>query len=293
MTRFTTLSRRLLAIGAAVGLGLTLLPAAPAAAATPRIPGSFFGMHDGDAVSFPAAPVGAVRLWDSGVSWREIETAPGRFDFTRVDAQVNAARAHGASVLLVLGQTPRFHSTKPGQRGSYGLGAAADAHRDVLEELRLCGGQALQGTGRRLPGVERGQRRGLLAGHPEADGHPDATGLDGRQPQRRVGEGRVAGDGDPPVQPAVVAAHVLRAEDRRQEGLGLRRRGLPQPLPAREPEARGVDDAAGSDPHHASGRRRAEAHLEHRDQLRSRSAAARRRRSRRTPRRPTSVARSC
>ena len=125
MTRFTTLSRRLLAIGAAVGLGLTLLPAGPAAAATPRIPGSFFGMHDGDAVSFPAAPVGAVRLWDSGVSWREIETAPGRFDFTRVDAQVNAARAHGASVLLVLGQTPRFHSTKPGQRGSYGLGAAA------------------------------------------------------------------------------------------------------------------------------------------------------------------------
>ena len=125
MTRFTTLSRRLLAIGAAVGLGLTLLPAGPAAAATPRIPGSFFGMHDGDAVSFPAAPVGAVRLWDSGVSWREIETAPGRFDFTRVDAQVNAARAHGASVLLVLGQTPRFHSTKPGKRGSYGLGAAS------------------------------------------------------------------------------------------------------------------------------------------------------------------------
>ena len=125
MTRFATLSRRLLAIGAAVGLGLTLLPAAPAAAATPRIPGSFFGMHDGDTGSYPTAPVGAVRLWDSGVSWREIETAPGRYDFTRVDAQVNAARAHGASVLLVLGQTPRFHSTKPGTPGSYGPGAAS------------------------------------------------------------------------------------------------------------------------------------------------------------------------
>ena len=125
MTRFATLSRRLLAVGAAVGLGLTLLPAAPAAAATPRIPGSFFGMHDGDTVSYPTAPVGAVRLWDSGVSWRDIETAPGRYDFTRVDAQVNAARAHGATVLLVLGQTPRFHSTKPGTPGSYGLGAAS------------------------------------------------------------------------------------------------------------------------------------------------------------------------
>ena len=125
MTRFARLSSRLLAVGAAVGLGLTLLPAAPAAAATLPIRGSFFGMHDGDTVSYPTAPVGAVRLWDSGVSWRDIETGPGRYDFTRVDAQVDAARAHGATVLLVLGQTPRFHSTKPGTRGSYGLGAAS------------------------------------------------------------------------------------------------------------------------------------------------------------------------
>jgi len=125
MSHFATLSRRLLVIGAAVGLGLTLLPAAPAAAATPRIPGSFFGMHNGDTGSYPTAPVGAVRLWDSGVSWREIETAPGHYDFTRVDARVNAARAHGAAVLLVLGQTPQFHSTKPGTPGWYGPGAAS------------------------------------------------------------------------------------------------------------------------------------------------------------------------
>jgi hypothetical protein len=125
MTHVATLSRRLLTIGAAVGLGLTLLPASPAAAATGPIPRSFFGMHNGDTGSYPTAPVGAVRLWDAGVSWREIETAPGRYDFTRVDARVNAARAHGAAVLLVLGQTPQFHSTKPGTPGWYGLGAAA------------------------------------------------------------------------------------------------------------------------------------------------------------------------
>src|SRR6187200_16844 len=119
MTHCAVLSRRLLAVGAAVGIGLMLLPAAPAGAATSRIPGSFFGMHNGEHVSYPTAPVGAVRLWDSGVSWRDIETAPGRYDFTPVDAQVNAARAHGATVLLVLGQTPRFHSTKPGTPGTY------------------------------------------------------------------------------------------------------------------------------------------------------------------------------
>ncbi len=125
MTHCAVLSRRLLAVGAAVGIGLMLLPAAPAGAATSRIPGSFFGMHNGEHVSYPTAPVGAVRLWDSGVSWRDIETAPGRYDFTRVDAQVNAARAHGATVLLVLGQTPQFHSTKPGAPGTYGPGAAS------------------------------------------------------------------------------------------------------------------------------------------------------------------------
>jgi hypothetical protein len=64
-------------------------------------------MHNGDTGSYPTAPVGAVRLWDADVSWREIETAPGHYDFTRVDARVNAARAHGATVLLVLGQTAR------------------------------------------------------------------------------------------------------------------------------------------------------------------------------------------
>jgi len=130
MTRTTLLTRpaarRLLSLGAAVGLGLTLLPATPAQAATSqRVGGSFFGMHDGDPNSWPEAPVGSIRLWDSGVTWREIEKANGVFDFSLLDSQVDNARAHGARVLLVLGQTPRFHSTRPGKSGSYGLGAAS------------------------------------------------------------------------------------------------------------------------------------------------------------------------
>jgi hypothetical protein len=121
-----TFPRRLLALGAAAGLAMTLLPAAPAEAATgQRVKATFFGMHDGDPTSWPAAPVGDIRLWDTLVTWREIETANGVFDFSRLDAQVDAARANGSRVLLVLGQTPRFHSTKPGKRGSYGLGAAS------------------------------------------------------------------------------------------------------------------------------------------------------------------------
>ncbi len=130
MTRPTflsgTLPRRLLALGVAAGLATTLMPAAPAeAAANQRVKATFFGMHDGDPTSWPTAPVGDIRLWDSLVSWRQLETANGVFDFSRLDAQVDAARANGSRVLLVLGQTPRFHSTKPGKRGTYGLGAAS------------------------------------------------------------------------------------------------------------------------------------------------------------------------
>jgi hypothetical protein len=105
-------------------LGATLLPAAPASAASQRINRQFFGMHDGNPTSWPGAPVGSLRLWDSGVSWREIETKKGYYDFSRLDAIVDTARARGARVLLVLGQTPRFHSTRPNRAASYGRGAA-------------------------------------------------------------------------------------------------------------------------------------------------------------------------
>ena len=119
-----TMPCRLLGLAGALALGLALVPAAPAAAATPRVRPNMFGVHDGSPASWPKAPVGAIRLWDSGVSWREIETSPGTYDFRRLDAQVNTARAHGARVLLVLGMTPRFHSTHPRHQGSYGPGSA-------------------------------------------------------------------------------------------------------------------------------------------------------------------------
>jgi hypothetical protein len=128
MTRTIHMSKRLFAVVIAVGVGLALLPAAPASAASQRVTSTFFGMHDSNLATFPAAPVGTARLWDSGVTWREIETSPGVFNFTRLDEQVAAARANGARVLLVLGQTPRFHATQPGKRGAYGPGAASMPH---------------------------------------------------------------------------------------------------------------------------------------------------------------------
>lgn len=126
MTRLTALARpRVLALAIALGLSVTLLPADPSSAATKRVTSRNFGMTDGNPVTWPEARVGAVRLWDSGVTWRQIETSPGVFDFTQLDAQVDAARANGADVLLVLGQTPRFHATKPNARGALGPGSTS------------------------------------------------------------------------------------------------------------------------------------------------------------------------
>ena len=124
-------------------------------------------MTDFDPSTWPQAPVGAVRLWDSGVTWREIETIPGVFDFSRLDAQVDTARANGADVLLVLGQTPRFHATKPGRGGYVRPGRRSMPTHDSVEAVRRQVVRAVQGSGRRLPGLERGQRlRVLAAGRP-------------------------------------------------------------------------------------------------------------------------------
>jgi len=114
-----------LALALALGLAVTLLPANPSSAATQRITSRNLGMTDLDPVTWPTKKVGAIRLWDSGVSWRQIETSPGLYDFSRLDAQVDSARANGADILLVLGQTPRFHATKPNARGALGPGATS------------------------------------------------------------------------------------------------------------------------------------------------------------------------
>jgi hypothetical protein len=121
-----TVAVHVLALALGVALAVALLPATAAEASARRhVSATFFGVHDSQPASWPTSPVGSIRLWDSGVSWRDLETTNGAYDFSRLDAQVDAARAHHAQVLLVLGQTPRFHSRHPNRRGSYGLGAAS------------------------------------------------------------------------------------------------------------------------------------------------------------------------
>ncbi|CAI9403322.1 hypothetical protein HIDPHFAB_03957 [Nocardioides sp. T2.26MG-1] len=101
------------------------LVSAPAQAQ--RVSPDFFGMHDANIAggSVPGVTVGSVRLWDTGTSWRQIEKRPGRFDFRALDKAVNTARDAGLRPMIVLGQTPRFHASKPKAAGWYGKGASS------------------------------------------------------------------------------------------------------------------------------------------------------------------------
>jgi polysaccharide biosynthesis protein PslG len=87
----------------------------------------FFGMHDSQPVgaTWPSAPIGSLRVWDAGVAWNQVETTPGTYDWSRLDTIVKSARDHHAQLLIVLGQTPVFHSSHPKKVGAYGPGAAS------------------------------------------------------------------------------------------------------------------------------------------------------------------------
>ncbi|RKS74088.1 beta-galactosidase-like protein [Motilibacter peucedani] len=78
------------------------------------VPASLFGLTvngygSGAAVD---APYGAVRLWDTQVTWQDLEPERGTFDWARLDAQVAAANKARARVMLVLGQTPQWAADK-------------------------------------------------------------------------------------------------------------------------------------------------------------------------------------
>jgi polysaccharide biosynthesis protein PslG len=147
MSRTTPLTRRVFshrgrllfaaALGMA-GLGAGALAPAADAAAAPVITSSLFGAHhaglgQAGARGWPQAPVGAIRLWDNGVAWKQLEKTPGVFDFTKLDALVEQARTHHVTVLLVLGQTPAFYSSNPTAAGYYGPGASAMPAKDAWQ----------------------------------------------------------------------------------------------------------------------------------------------------------------
>ena len=101
---------------------------------------------------------GSLRLWDAGVTWPDIETSPGVYDWSRLDALVSAAQEHGVEVTLVLAMTPSFYGPAPTLPPT-DLTAYADYVRAVMTRYRDFDGR--RGIAA-YEVVERGQRPDVL-----------------------------------------------------------------------------------------------------------------------------------
>src|SRR5271155_5040822 len=85
--------------------------------ASAQVPATFFGMQMGKGIPvgepWPVDSFGATRLWDSGMAWALINTAPGRYDWTLLDAWINDAQKHGIDVVYCFGRVPQWASSNP------------------------------------------------------------------------------------------------------------------------------------------------------------------------------------
>jgi polysaccharide biosynthesis protein PslG len=100
-----------------------------------RIPPAYFGLHDGSMQAYDTLSYGSLRLWDAGVTWPDIEVAPGVYDWTRLDTLVAAAQAHHVQVTLVLAMTPAFYGPAPSLPPTH-LSAYRDFVRAVMSRYK-------------------------------------------------------------------------------------------------------------------------------------------------------------
>jgi hypothetical protein len=128
----------------ATGTGsATDAPASPSAAnsvAGTPVPATYFGMHVG-LLGVADVPVpekaGSIRLWDSGVSWREIEPEKGKYNWAPLDTAVTKAEAMGAKdIMWVHGSPPQWAAKDPQAKGLYGPGtSSAPEEKAYLDTL--------------------------------------------------------------------------------------------------------------------------------------------------------------
>ena len=115
-----------------VGIVAALVPlaglAAPVAQADTFVDGRDFGLHVPKIANgvVPSVTYGAVRLWDAGVSWGQVEQRRGQYWWVGLDRAVQAANAQNAQILYVLGSTPTWAASHKSQGTYPNRGAASN-----------------------------------------------------------------------------------------------------------------------------------------------------------------------
>lgn len=128
--QWTRMVLRVVAVGA-VAAGLSFGHTG-AEAAGRAVPSKLFGMDVQQLASRPVdTGAEALRIWDVGVSWRELQPTPGAIQWAKLDAVVTNAQASGATdITYVLGSTPRWAASRVTRREMYGPGSASYPKRD-------------------------------------------------------------------------------------------------------------------------------------------------------------------
>ncbi len=134
-----TLSRRdALQLGILATAGLLPVVAQTAAAGTRdllktpvKVPADFVGMHfhrwpQGNPLSpAPTYGYGTVRSHDYGVAWDNIEAAPGKYNWDRLDGWVQTHSAAGKTLIYTVYGTPGWASSRSTVKDAYGFSGAA------------------------------------------------------------------------------------------------------------------------------------------------------------------------
>ena len=114
----------------------TTAPTASAPASgvpTTGVQPSLVGMHveGAEAGAWPSAPFGALRLWDNGTAWSQIEIEPGVYKWDNLEGALENAKAKGMTdIPMVLGTTPEWNAKKVSP-DDYPQPGAASAPKDL------------------------------------------------------------------------------------------------------------------------------------------------------------------
>jgi hypothetical protein len=69
---------------------------------------SFFGLSANSIANQPTVPFSGTRLWDTGTTWKDLETARGTYNWAPLDAWLAQAKNGGKDVLYTFGKVPTW-----------------------------------------------------------------------------------------------------------------------------------------------------------------------------------------
>jgi hypothetical protein len=94
------------------------------------IPATMFGLVVHRAINttpWPEVPFSGWRLWDSGVTWWDLEPGrKGNMVFMYLDKMASLAQSHNVQILMNLGMTPAWASARPYESPKYRQGSIAE-----------------------------------------------------------------------------------------------------------------------------------------------------------------------